>query len=742
MQYKRKAKKAAVFLLAASFLFSGNVNAESRTIMDLIYDGASHKYDAQEISLVINDKKLTNLTMPPIIFNNLTVVPAREVFEPLGAVVDWDDSTKEVLIGYKDILLIIKANNTEANVNGEIVKMSIPAKIINSKVMIPTRFVAENIGLDVNWDEKLRQIKINSNEDTATSPPASNNTNESKEPESLKQPEEADSLGQVPQESPENGSSEQTVKQPVSSNSGNVAVDVSADEIQEQINDETKITNVILPSESNNYSFSIVSSSPMSKVSKLLLPDNRLVLDIHNAEMSLKQTTFESPGSGVSKLRVGQNEMTPVKITRVVFELNAAVQFKVSLSEDRKHLNVEFEQNEITRVEFETDEINDALFLHFKNEPSVSVFTLIDPNRVVIDAPLTSINTQAIAGLKEGKFVSSVRLAQYDKTTVRIVLDVKKAVRYSVTTSGKVAKITLSEPLYRNIAYEQKVIKITKSNILPIDISKIVHTDLYNYKKYILTLPGDYTQLLGYGEIQIGDKNIGTINLKNNSSGHTEININENQILAYNIKEDSDYIYITPMLPKLKYDKIVVLDPGHGGHDGGTSHNGVLEKSVNLDIALRTEKLFEQHDKIKVYLTRTEDFYVERMDRAELANQIGDLFVSNHVNSADTVTAANGVETYYYPHSNDSTIGVSSQQVAAIMHKNMLRELQPNDRKVKTNSYVVLKYTEVPAVLLEVGFATNPTEAAKLATPEYRQKAAKAIYDGIVEVFDTYKIKR
>jgi N-acetylmuramoyl-L-alanine amidase len=168
---------------------------------------------------------------------------------------------------------------------------------------------------------------------------------------------------------------------------------------------------------------------------------------------------------------------------------------------------------------------------------------------------------------------------------------------------------------------------------------------------------------------------------------------------------------------------------------------GVEEKTLTLDVAQRVIDMINRNSfetGIKVYATRQSDSTVDLFDRAPFANEVGDLFVSVHINSAAPNTVPNGVETYFHPHDNDNYMGISTEEMAEIFHKNILDSLGAADRKIKENVYVVLVDTEIPSVLCELGFISNPDEGARLLDDGYRQAAAQAIYESILETFQVY----
>ncbi|MFD2333572.1 N-acetylmuramoyl-L-alanine amidase [Cohnella sp. GCM10020058] len=175
--------------------------------------------------------------------------------------------------------------------------------------------------------------------------------------------------------------------------------------------------------------------------------------------------------------------------------------------------------------------------------------------------------------------------------------------------------------------------------------------------------------------------------------------------------------------------KIVVIDPGHGdGDPGGIGATNKLEKNFNLSLALKVEQLLLNEPAFQVLMTRRDDTFIPRPDRASLANAANaDAFVSIHANIADGKPTVRGTETYYYKN--------SGKALADIMHKHVLSATGFTDRKVKNANYQVLRETTMPATLLEVGFLSNATEESILFSDSFQNRVAQAIVDGLKEYF-------
>lgn len=210
--------------------------------------------------------------------------------------------------------------------------------------------------------------------------------------------------------------------------------------------------------------------------------------------------------------------------------------------------------------------------------------------------------------------------------------------------------------------------------------------------------------------------------------------------------------------------RTVVIDAGHGGRDPGTSHNGVVERDINLDVAKRIRTILEKRG-YKVSLTRDKNTWLSLGERVRLGKRAkGDLFVSIHVNAADSSSAV-GFETYILDfartssaarlavieNANSGRLGdmdkvlgeivrgvrtAESRRLADCIQTGTLSHLKKNGQRihdggVKGAPFHVLAGSTMPSVLVEVGYCTNKAEARRLLDPKYRQALAQGIANGI-----------
>ena len=219
--------------------------------------------------------------------------------------------------------------------------------------------------------------------------------------------------------------------------------------------------------------------------------------------------------------------------------------------------------------------------------------------------------------------------------------------------------------------------------------------------------------------------------------------------------------------------RVIVLDAGHGGHDpGAAGPTGLAEKDLVLDVTRRVAKLVEADLGVRVVLTRSDDTFIALRDRTSVANrERADLFVSIHANAHRQIDSA-GVETYFLSSEatdtsarqaaavENSVVQLESQgggrgradivkailwdlaqsefqaessRLAEIVQDSMTRSLRIPNRGVKQAGFYVLGGAAMPAILVEIGFVTNPREERRLRESRYRDEIARAILAGLAE---------
>ena len=177
--------------------------------------------------------------------------------------------------------------------------------------------------------------------------------------------------------------------------------------------------------------------------------------------------------------------------------------------------------------------------------------------------------------------------------------------------------------------------------------------------------------------------------------------------------------------PPVKGQRLVFIDPGHGGKDpGAIGQGGIQEKDVIFPISQYVAQYLQQQG-IQTMMARTGDYFVSLKGRTDMANRAGaDLFVSIHANSMGVERPdINGLEVYYF----------GDRGLADAIHRSILRTVNVGDRRVRKARFYVLRNSRMPSTLVEVGFVTGYDDAAKLTNPTYQRQMAQAIARGIIE---------
>lgn len=189
-------------------------------------------------------------------------------------------------------------------------------------------------------------------------------------------------------------------------------------------------------------------------------------------------------------------------------------------------------------------------------------------------------------------------------------------------------------------------------------------------------------------------------------------------------------------------ERLVVIDPGHGGKDTGSQaiRDGVEvlnEKDINLDVAMRLNNMLKAAG-VRTYILRETDTTITLYDRPSLANAAnGDLYIAIHNNSSDKNPNAKGVEVYYNSKSNESNYGLYSKRLAEVAYQELLSTIGTTGRGAKSEpAYAVLNKTQMPAIIIEGSFLSNADDLKLMMTDEFRQNYALATAKAIIQILN------
>jgi N-acetylmuramoyl-L-alanine amidase len=252
-----------------------------------------------------------------------------------------------------------------------------------------------------------------------------------------------------------------------------------------------------------------------------------------------------------------------------------------------------------------------------------------------------------------------------------------------------------------------------------------------------ITIPGageDY--LITYPMIGKSDHIENLQYLAGDGSGTLELSMEH--VYELSLDWEEQYLYIDFVSPRDIYDKIVVIDAGHGDDMPGATVGGVEDKDIDLAIVQELKNLFDEagDETLGVYYTRLDDTNPAFADRSGLANDVeANLFVSVHNNSYTASEDVNGTAVLF--DEKKETEGNSSKHLANILLEQTCEALgSKNMGLVNGNDIYIIRTSDAPVALVEVGFMTNPNELKKLTSEAYQKTCAEGIYGGILQALE------
>lgn len=180
--------------------------------------------------------------------------------------------------------------------------------------------------------------------------------------------------------------------------------------------------------------------------------------------------------------------------------------------------------------------------------------------------------------------------------------------------------------------------------------------------------------------------------------------------------------------------KVVVVDPGHGGPDRGRCGNGLAEAAVVEDLAARVEGRLVATG-VTAYLTRGPEGALDDISRAEFANATGaDLVISLHTDGSPS-PRPNGVATFFYGNDRYGHRSAVGERFAGLVQREILARTDLADCRTHAKTWDLLRHTRMPTVRIELGYVTNPGDAARLAAPEFRDTVAEAVVVAVQRLY-------
>lgn len=288
---------------------------------------------------------------------------------------------------------------------------------------------------------------------------------------------------------------------------------------------------------------------------------------------------------------------------------------------------------------------------------------------------------------------------------------------------------------------EEEVIVITHQMQIELpkgaDASNVQILQKYVDQKIEIGIPGADENYL-YDYLMLGKtediESLESIDYSSENSNGT-LALQMSNVMEVESSFDEDYLYLDFVSPRELYDRIVVVDAGHGGKAPGAVSGDKYEKNITLAIVQQIKDLFDEagNERIGVYYTRLDDTNPDLSDRVNLSNNLGaDLFVSVHINSLKGHPDVEGVEVMYNEMAPDTEF--DTKDFAQICLDEEVNASGAKKRRlIYGNKIYIIRNSIAPAALVEVGFMNNPNELARLIDPSYQRKAAEGVYNALLK---------
>ena len=666
-------KKLLLTTLALGLLGATTVYGE-QVKMDLFYNGKHHAYAAKEVKIEIDGKAMVPKDMPAVIIDGRTMLPMRQIAQELGCEVNWNEAAKQIYVMRGSDIIVFTVDSKTGYENGKEFTMDVPATIVNDRTMLPVRALADALHLNIKWDDPNRIVSIQSGDTVVKDEP----------------------------KAPESG---QTTA--------------------------GTLTGIQTPSAKDaDQTFTIQADGPMGRYEKTFVDDQKIVLDFYGAKSSLPSEITKTNSDIVTGIRTATHENNGDSFTRVVFDLSGKKKYEVTQSADKKNITISFGKTTVDKISAVHSQNKDIITIGGTGSFGASVAMTADPQKIIVTIPNCQSNLSDKINTDELQYVLDGKVDTSKGNTVELVLAVEDLVQYSYREENQNLILEIYPTTLKNMRYDKNANVLFLDKKDKIDTGSVKMEDHYLDGYFDVTLPGDYESDYGYGTYDVKGTVVENIEVST-KGGNTTFRFKQNRISAYEVTDEGDSYAIRVKNPKEVYDKVLLLDAGHGGKDPGTSGNGMQEKNLNLTIAQKIARKL-QGSGIKVYMTRDSDVYPENSTRAKTANDIADLMVSIHMNSGPET--ANGTETLYQVHANDNGARLTSKQLAEILQGKVVSATGNTNRGAKLwTDVLILNRTTVPAVIVEVIFITNTGDALKISNPTYQDQVAQAIADGIQE---------
>ncbi|MDE7326938.1 MAG: N-acetylmuramoyl-L-alanine amidase, partial [Lachnospiraceae bacterium] len=608
---------------------------ESSISTAIIRDKLILSYNNKQVSYIgttgkvnFDGKDISLSGLPSILINNTAMLRAQTVFgNAMGIQYSYDRESGQITFKTGDIVLNMQENSTAAYRNGEYFDCGVaPIFVTNmsggtTELMVPGRFVSEKLGFDYNWNSTTKTSQIQTTDKVGVLPKA-----------------QAPSQTVPSQTQPLTDQVEYSfVVDAERYLEFENMLDHAKTGIARSLTGETALLKRLSQNPDELYceQYVLEFDRPVGSVQGSLT-QNQLMVTVGDAYVSKKE--YSSPsGSLVTHISQGQD----ISGTGAVFTMELSDNlpyYDLKLSEDGRKLSVTIFPNYLVGLEVGRNQT--GKYMRFKGVQAFQ-YTLGSEEgyqAVYFHNTCNTVGNLVFPDDLFGSYFEHAYMVETDPNQIKLL--------YRTTGDTDLKFVQESNTLYVYFEMnEQNNPSDVPDNTRPLQkgiygalpngvkVSDITVEDQYWNRKIILTIPGNHTEFYQSNELVNPYAVVEDISVRFDGTG-TQIVLTTGRIQGYKLGSEGKGFSLLIGNPSEIYNKIVVLDAGHGGIDPGAVAGGYNEKDINFTILNQyTRDYFEGSD-IKVYFTRLEDVKIDLYERADFASRVeADLFISLHMNS-------------------------------------------------------------------------------------------------------------
>ncbi|MFZ5823557.1 MAG: N-acetylmuramoyl-L-alanine amidase [Bacillota bacterium] len=613
----------------------------------------------------------------------------------------------------------VVVTDVTVQVEGKPLHQTVPPIIVDGRLLIGVRAVGEAVGGTVDWNPETRQVTVTRRTDKVVLTIGGNEAVVNGKAASLEVPPLIfENRTMVP------------LRFIAEALGGSVHWD-GATRTANILRKPAEVTQVTYLNTPAKGMIKVTLSEPLISISPQT-EGNTLALNLYPAAIATPK-----PAQNVGDGLVNQIGLTEGwRQVRLAIGLVHAPSYRYHVSPDGLELTIELDHT-VTAAGFRQEGRIALVSIGATGKLAYKTLKLTNPDRLVVDISGARLTPGTPPTVAVGKgFISQIRMAQFQKDVVRVVIDMTDDPPAQVVATGRGLEVRFV-PQITAVKTEklQGKTRLTLVGTLPMDATVVAVPEK---KQIVITVPQGISGLKD-STVKVADGTINTVAVATGANGTSSlITVQLPYYLGHTVlSKNGDANIALELVTSPVYGRRIWVDAGHGKVPGGKDDPGsigkvyrVYEKHANLQVSLELQKLLQAAG-AQVFMTRTGDEGIDFTQRPALVNATRppvDLFVSVHHNSAASPTAR-GVETYYW------TTNPKSRRAAELIHPAVIKALGFPDRRVRSEAFYVIKEVLSPSVLIELGYLSNAEEEKAIAAPGYALKAAEGIKNGIFQFF-------